>query len=54
MIDLGSITGLHQHNHQLANYCPRCDTWRVLPLAEMVAQGKGHLRLPLRLDCTRL
>jgi len=51
MIDLGSIAGLHQHGHQLAAYCPRCDAWRVLPLAETVAQGKGALRLPLWVRC---
>ncbi|MDH4167391.1 MAG: hypothetical protein OEV90_13420 [Gammaproteobacteria bacterium] len=51
MIDLGSVAGLHEHGHQLAAYCPRCDAWRVLPLDEMVAQGKGSLRLPLRVRC---
>ena len=51
MIDLGSIAGLHEHGHQLAAYCRRCDAWRVLPLAEMVAQGKGSLRLPIRVRC---
>jgi len=25
MIDIGSIAGLHEHDHQLATYCPRCD-----------------------------
>jgi len=51
VIDLGSIAGLHTHDHQLAAYCPRCDVWRVLPLAEMVAQGKGSLRLPITVRC---
>jgi len=51
MIDLGSVAGLHAHGHQLAAYCPRCDAWRVLPLDAMVAQGKGSLRLPLRVRC---
>jgi len=51
VIDLGTLAGLHAHDHQLAAYCPRCDAWRVLPLAEMVAQGKGSLRLPLRVRC---
>jgi RNase P subunit RPR2 len=51
MIDLGSIEGLHAHEHQLAAYCPRCDAWRRLPLAEMVAQGKGSLRLPISVRC---
>ena len=51
MIDLGSLAGLHAHDHQLAAYCPRCDAWRLLPLAEMVAQGKGSLRLPITVRC---
>lgn len=51
MIDLGSIAGLHDHDHQFAAYCPSCDAWRVLPLGEMIAQGKGALRLPLRVRC---
>ncbi|MBP1688688.1 MAG: hypothetical protein H6Q33_4831, partial [Deltaproteobacteria bacterium] len=37
--------------HQLAAYCPRCDAWRLLPLDEWVTQGKGSLRLPLRVRC---
>ena len=45
MIDLGSIAGLHEHDHQLAAYCPRCDAWRLLPLGEWISQGKGSLRL---------
>ena len=54
VIDLGSIAGLHEHDHQLAAYCPRCDAWRVLPLGEWVIQGKGSLRLPIKVrfrDC---
>lgn len=47
MIDLGSIAGPHAHDHRLAAYCPRCDARRELPLADMVAQGKGSLRLPM-------
>lgn len=45
MIDLGTIAGLHEHEHQLAAYCPTCGRWRVLPLAHLVANGKGSLRL---------
>jgi RNase P subunit RPR2 len=51
MIDLGSIAGLHAHRHELHAYCHRCDRWRVLPLERMVAEGKGSLRLPLRVTC---
>ena len=51
LIDLGSIAGLHEYAHQVAAYCQRCDAWRVLPLGEWVNQGKGSLRLPLRVRC---
>jgi hypothetical protein len=51
MIDLGTIAGLLEHDHGLAAYCSRCGRWAALPLAEMVAQGKGSLRLPIRVRC---
>jgi RNase P subunit RPR2 len=51
MIDLGSLAGLHEHDHELRAYCPRCDRWSVLPLAELVAQGKGSLRLQITVRC---
>jgi len=51
MIDLGTLGGLHEHQHELAAYCPCCDRWRVLPLPEMVSQGKGSLCLPMRVTC---
>jgi RNase P subunit RPR2 len=51
MIDLGSIAGLHERNHTLAAYCPRCDRWAVLPLAAMIAAGQGSRRLPLVVRC---
>jgi hypothetical protein len=38
-IDLGSIAGLHAHNHQLAAYCPRCDAWRVRQRSRRITQG---------------
>lgn len=51
MIDLGSIAGLLEHDHGLAAYCPRCDRWAMLPLAKLVAQGKGSLHLPVTVRC---
>jgi len=51
MIDLGSISGLHEHNHELHAYCSRCDRWSVLALAEMVREGFGSRRLPLVVRC---
>lgn len=51
MIDLGDIAGLHSHDHTLAAYCATCSRWAVLPLAELVTQGKGSLRLPIKVRC---
>ena len=51
MIDLGSIAGLHRHQHQLAAYYQRCDRWAVLDLATMVAAGHGERGLPTRVRC---
>jgi len=51
MIDLGSIAGLLAREHELHAYCCRCDRWRVLDLAQMVRQGRGDIRLPLRVRC---
>ena len=48
MIDVGSLAGLLEHHHQLDAYCPRCDRWCELPLAELVAAGHGARRLPVR------
>jgi RNase P subunit RPR2 len=51
MIDVDTIAGLREHNHELRAYCPRCDRWAVLPLAELVSGGKGSLRLPIAVRC---
>ena len=51
MIDLGTVAGLLEHDHKLVAYCLRCDRWSVLPLAELVAEGKGSLPLPIRVRC---
>jgi len=51
MIDLGTLAGLHRYGHSLAAYCPRCDQWRELPLAELVAAGHGSRRLPFTVRC---
>jgi hypothetical protein len=51
MIDLGTIGGLLKNDHKLAAYCARCRRWSVLPLTELVAQGKGSLRLPIVVRC---
>jgi RNase P subunit RPR2 len=51
MIDLGSIAGLHEHRHELHAYCQRCDRWSMLPLADLVAGGRGSSRLPVSVRC---
>lgn len=51
MIDLGTLFGLLEHDQSLAAYCPKCCRRSVLPLADLVAQGKGSLRLPIKVRC---
>lgn len=51
MIDLGTVAGLYEHEHELAAFCPVCDRWAVLDLADMVRRGEGARRLPLRVRC---
>jgi RNase P subunit RPR2 len=53
MIDLGCIAGLHERAHELHAYCSRCDRWHVLDLEAMVRQGRGEVRLPVRVRCRR-
>jgi uncharacterized Zn finger protein len=51
MIDLGSIAGLYDREHQLHAYCLHCDRWSPLDLAGMVRRGQGSRRLPLTVRC---
>ncbi len=51
MIDLGSIAGLLEHHHELHAHCQWCSRWSVLPLADLVASGRGPLRLPFTVRC---
>jgi ribosomal protein L37E len=53
MIDLGCIAGLYEREHELHAYCSRCDRWHTLDLARMVREGKGSVRLPVRVRCRR-
>ena len=53
MIDLGSIAGLYERQHELHAYCMRCDRWQELDLPLLIARGHGSRRLPLRVRCTR-
>jgi hypothetical protein len=47
-IDLGSIAGLYDREHELHAYCPRCDRWAVLPLAQMRLRTTSGETAPLR------
>jgi len=51
VIDLGTVTDLHEHRHRLDACCPRCDRWGELPLADLVAAGHGSRRLPITVRC---
>lgn len=51
MIDLGTLGGLHERDHQLHAYCARCVRWSVLDLEAMVRLGQGDRRLPIRVRC---
>lgn len=51
MIDLGTISGLLEHDHELHAYCPHCQRWRVLNLEAMVRSGRGLQRLPFTVRC---
>jgi hypothetical protein len=51
MIDLGTLAGLFDRQHELHAYCRRCDRWRTLDLQGLVARGFGTRRLPLRVRC---
>ena len=53
MIDRASIAGLLEHDHRLEAYCPRCDAWRVLPLANLVPVRHGDRRLPIKFPCQK-
>jgi ribosomal protein L37E len=45
MIDLGSIAGLHERQHELHAYCHRCDRWQGLDLESLVRAGQGARQL---------
>ncbi len=53
MIDLGSIAGLYERQHELHAYCSRCQRWHELDLGRLVQQGFGVRRLPIRVRCDR-
>jgi hypothetical protein len=51
MADCSTLAGLLEYGHKLAAYCPQCSRWSLLLLADFAAQGKGSLRLPLKVRC---
>ena len=53
MLDLGTIAGLHRHQHQLAAYCRGCDRWVVLDPAALINAGDGQRLLAVTALCER-
>jgi hypothetical protein len=53
MIDLGSIRGLLDHDHEVHCYCSGCDRWHALNLHWLVRIGQGDRRLPIKVRCRR-
>jgi hypothetical protein len=51
VIDLGTLSGLHAHRHELHAYCLRCDRWAAIDLPAMIRAGHGERRLPIKLRC---
>jgi len=45
MTGFSSLAGPLEHHYGPAAYCPLCSRRSVLPLAQLVAKGKGSLRL---------
>ena len=42
MVTLDTLGKLHEHDHELAAYCPTCARWAVLDLAQLIAEGRGE------------
>ena len=53
MINLGSIRGLHEHQHEVHCYCATCERWHALDLERLISIDKGGTRLPLKVRCLR-
>jgi ribosomal protein L34E len=51
MLDLGTLAGLHAHQHELHAFCPRCERWSVTDLPGMILAGHGERRLPITVRC---
>jgi len=41
MISVGTMEGLHSHNHTLALYCLSCDRWGKANLHRLIQIGQG-------------
>ena len=42
MVTLDTLRKLHEHDHELAAYCPKCRRWAVLDLERPIAEGRGE------------
>ena len=43
-IRLDTLRALHERDHKLAAYCPRCARWAVLDLERLIGEGRGDYR----------
>jgi len=54
-IRLDTLRALHERDHKLAAYCPRCSRWAVLNLERLIGEGRGDYqfvgRKPRCSDC---
>src|SRR5688500_13146201 len=41
MVTLDTLRKLHEHDRELAAYCPTCRRWAVLDLERLIAEGRG-------------
>jgi len=50
-IDVGTIGGLHERQHELLSYCPHRDRWTQPDLVAIVDAGQDNRRLPIKVRC---
>lgn len=51
IIDLGTLAGLREHNHELHAYCLACDRWAAVDLDVLIGAAYGSQRLPITVRC---
>jgi len=53
MVDLSSIAGLHERQHEMRCYCAKCHRWRTLDLRSLISRGRGNQRVPFAMRALR-